>query len=100
MNSTLLVTLDKLSATTFKFLSASFNEITSPTLTLYDGISTFFPLTVTCPWLTNCLAPRLVDAKPILYTKLSNLDSSNLKKLVPWIPDNFPASSKVFSAVS
>ena len=35
------------SFTTFKFLSSSFREITSPILTLYDGISTFLPLTVT-----------------------------------------------------
>ena len=49
MNSTLLVTFANASETTFKFLSSSLSEIVSPTLTLYDGISTFLPLTVTCP---------------------------------------------------
>jgi hypothetical protein len=38
--------------------------ITSPAFTEYDGMSTFLPLTVKCPWRTSCRACARDVARP------------------------------------
>ena len=59
----------------------------SPSLREKEGIFTIFPLTKICLCVTNCLAPLLVLETPNLKTILSSLDSSNMSKFSPVIPD-------------
>ena len=69
--------------------SAEFTNMNAKLLEEHPEMGRFFermsflPLTKIFPWLTNCLAPLLVVAKPALYTKLSKRLSSNLKKFSP-----------------
>ena len=64
----------------------SLTATTSPSLSSMDGMFAFFPFTRKWPWETSCLASLLVAAKPILYTTLSNLLSSMMRRFSPVLP--------------
>src|SRR5262249_38511309 len=66
----------------------------SPTVTRYDGMFTFFPFTRTWPCSTSCRACEREDASPARHTTLSRRRSSVMIRFSPVWPLERAAFSK------